>query len=85
MRRRFSIAIPFLAALLAVSAKSAWACSTCSGDPDNPMSHGVVMGVWFMVGIVGVVLTGIAGTGLFWLHRSRRIARRESSPVAGSP
>lgn len=57
-----------------VEAGPAAACSVCFGDPDSPMSRGVVMGVVVLVGIIGFVLLGVAGTIAFWMHRSRRLA-----------
>jgi len=55
--------------------EAASACSVCFGEPDSSMVKGAVMGVYVMVGVVGSVLAGVAGTGLFWLQRSRRIIR----------
>jgi hypothetical protein len=37
------------------------------------MARGVVAGVVVLVGIVSCVLAGVAGTGLYWIHRSRRL------------
>jgi hypothetical protein len=51
------------------------ACSTCFGDPDSQMVKGALMGVYVMIGVVGFVLAGFTGTGLYWIHRSRRLAR----------
>ena len=56
-----------------LASPEAFACSVCFGDPESPMSQGVVWGVVAMIGVVGFVLIGVAGTGLFWLHRSRRL------------
>lgn len=53
--------------------REAQACAVCFGDPDSAMAQGVVWGVLVLVGIVGFVLAGVAGTALFWLHRSRRL------------
>ena len=60
------IAIPLLA-----MSDSVFACSVCFGDPDSPMTKGAAAGVWVMVGIIGFVLTGIAGTACFWMVRAR--------------
>ena len=49
-----------------------FACATCAGDPNSPMTHGAVMGVIFMIGVAGFVLAGIAGTSVFWMIRARR-------------
>jgi len=51
------------------------ACSVCFGDPESPLTKGALMGVYVLVGVVGFVLAGIAGTGAFWIQRSRRLAR----------
>lgn len=51
------------------------ACSTCFGDPDSQMVKGALMGVYVMIGVVGFVLAGFTGTGLYWIHRSRQITR----------
>lgn len=59
-------------AILSMS-DSALACSVCFGDPDSPMTKGALAGVIVMVGFIGFVLTGIAGTACFWMARSRRI------------
>lgn len=62
-------------AWLALSSPAALACSVCFGDPDSPLTKGAMMGVLVMVGVVGFVLLCIAGTGVFWMHRGRQIAR----------
>jgi len=65
--------------LLLADSNPLLACSVCFGDPDSPIAKGAVAGVVVLVGIVGFVLTCIAGTGLFWLHRSRVLARHADS------
>lgn len=60
------------------------ACSVCFGDPDSPMTHGVIMGIWVLIGVIGFVLTLVAGTGLYWLHRSRRLAAVPEPGAAAS-
>lgn len=81
---RFGMGISVSA--LAACSELARACSVCFGDPDSSMARGAVAGVWLMVAVVGIVLFGIAGTGVFWLHRSRRLGdvRRIPSDPAGS-
>ena len=56
----------------------ALACAVCYGDPESAMAKGVVAGVFTLVGVVGFVLMGIAGTGVYWLQRSRRTGSIES-------
>ncbi len=59
---------------------TALACSVCFGDPDSPMAKGAVAGVYVMVGFIGFVLLGIAGTACFWMVRGRRINLSPPSP-----
>lgn len=73
MRRRG--AVVFAVAALLVSTCPALACAVCFGDPDSPLTKGALMGVYVLVGVVGFVLAGIAATGVFWVQRSRRLAR----------
>lgn len=63
----------------ALMAGDAVACATCFGNPDSNMSKGVVWGVIVLVGIVGFVLASVAGVGLFWLQRGRRLTQLDSS------
>ena len=35
-----------------------WACSTCYGDPNNPTSRALMASVLFLLGTVGLVLSG---------------------------
>ena len=51
------------------------ACAVCFGDPDSAMAKGGVVGVYVMIGVVGVVLAGIVGTAATWMHRGRRLAQ----------
>ncbi|MGB0715556.1 MAG: hypothetical protein ACPGXK_06750 [Phycisphaerae bacterium] len=62
---------------VAMFVADARACSVCFGDPESKMTLGAVWGVATLVGVVVMVLGGIAGTGLFWIQRSRKIASGE--------
>ena len=66
-------------------ADSVWACSVCFGDPESPMAKGVVAGVLVLVGVIGMVLLGVVGTGLFWVSRSRALARLEDTDPTHDP
>jgi hypothetical protein len=67
-----------VAAALLAAAPEAVACSTCFGNPESDMAKGAVWGVAVLFGIIGSVLTGIAGMSVFFLHRSRRLAQFEA-------
>ena len=47
----------------------ALACPVCFGQNDSPLAKGVNMGVFFMLGIVAVMLGAFA---TFFVHLSRR-------------
>ena len=65
----------FALAGFAVNPAVSRACAVCFGDPNSPLVKGAAAGVLVLVGVISVVLLGVAGTGMFWVHRSRRLAR----------
>ncbi|MBI4719493.1 MAG: hypothetical protein HY763_16985 [Planctomycetes bacterium] len=73
--RRWGVWLMGGGVLLAAPAREALACAVCFADPNSPLAKGATMGVWVLVGVVGTVLACIAGTSLFWIHRSRQLAR----------
>ena len=74
---RFVVVFFLVVAVLVCMTDRAAACAVCYGDPDSPMAKGVVAGVLTLVGVIGFVLVGIAGTGLFWrLEDNERHADR---------
>jgi len=75
MRRSAAVVLVF-AAVMGCSCP-AFACAVCFGDPESPLTKGALMGVYVLVGVVGFVLAGIAGTGAFWIQRSRKLARND--------
>jgi len=67
-----------LAAMLAclgalLSAQPVLACSVCYGDPNSAMSQGAQAGVLVLLGVVGVVLTGLASLLIFWMRRAANL------------
>ena len=85
-----ALAIPIgLAALLI--AQPALACSVCSGgDPNSAMNQGLDAGVLVLLGVIGVVLAGLASLFLFWMRRAAHLraqvaaAEEEASEAAPS-
>jgi len=51
-----------------------WACAVCFGDPASAMSRGVVAGAGFLMGVVLVVLGGIATAAIVWSRRAKRLS-----------
>jgi hypothetical protein len=60
-------------------AQSARACSVCFGDADSLMVKGAIMGVYVLVGIVGVVMLGMVATVVVWHYRGRRLSLTQDS------
>ena len=56
-----------------LSAAPALACSVCYGDPNSAMVQGAKAGVLVLLGVVGVVLTGVASLLIFWMRRAARL------------
>jgi len=58
-----------------MESSSALACAVCFGDPESPMTKGAAAGTIVLGAFIGLVLLGVVGTGLFWVHRGRRLSR----------
>ena len=69
--RRLAGPVTLLVAL-SMNANQALGCAVCYGDPESPLAKGAVAGVLVLMGVVGFVLLGVAGTGMYWVHRGRR-------------
>lgn len=82
-QRISSLSVVVAASLVLAAPADAWACASCFGDPDSPLSKGTVAGVFVLVGFIGFVLFGVAGVGVFWFHRSRHL--RVDSPTESKP
>ena len=71
---RLSLAILACLAVL-LSAQSGSACSVCYGDPNSAMTQGAKAGVLVLLGVVGVVLMGLASLLIFWMRRAANLNR----------
>ena len=67
-------------------AQPAQACSVCfGGDPGAAMNQGAQAGMLVLLGVVGVVLTGLASVLLFWMRRAAKLRARGEQVEAASP
>lgn len=73
MLKRFPVA----AALLA--AQPAFGCAVCYGASDSPMAQGMNWGIFSLLGVIGTVLAGIAGVGVFFARRAAAVAEEDST------
>ena len=72
--RLASMSLAILACLgVLLSSQPALACSVCYGDPNSAMTQGAQAGVLVLLGVVGVVLTGLGSLLLFWMRRAAQI------------
>ncbi len=74
-KRLLKLALPILIGLASLLlAQPALACSVCfGGDPSSSMNQGVQAGMLVLLGVVGVVLTGLASLLLFWMRRAAHL------------
>ncbi len=81
--RLASVSFAIVACLgVLLSAESVLACSVCYGDPNSAMTQGAQAGVLVLLGVVGVVLTGLGSLLLFWVRRAAKL-QAVSSRLSG--
>ena len=62
-------------------ADPALACSVCFGDPNSPMAAGARAGVLVLLGVVVVVLVGVASLMIFWSRRAASLRALQAQPT----
>ena len=76
-RRLGGFSLVILACLAALlTAQPGLACPVCLGDPSDPLSQGLRAGMLVLLGVVGVVLTGLASLLLFWMRRAANLRNK---------
>ena len=76
---RLAWGLPMLVLLATMPARPVWACAACYGQSDAPMAQGMNWGILSLLGIIGLVLGGVAG---FFVYLARRAAENS---VASAP
>ena len=59
------------------------ACPVCFGDSNEPMALATNMGIWFMLGIVAVMLTAFASFFIYLMRRAKLAAADPEPADAG--
>jgi hypothetical protein len=59
---------------LALSPSSLLACAACYGQSDSPMAQGMNWGIFSLLGVIGLVLGGVATFFIYLARRSAAIA-----------
>ena len=62
----------FVAGTLLLVPQIAGACAVCFGGPDSPPSKGLTVAVLFLVGVIVMVLAGVALFAVSMLRRNRQ-------------
>ncbi|RME96363.1 MAG: hypothetical protein D6766_00910 [Verrucomicrobia bacterium] len=76
MQRRVTTWLRVIPALAAVEAvPKAWGCATCFGASDAPMAKGLNVGILFLLGVVGFVLSGLVAFFVMLGKRSAAASR----------
>jgi hypothetical protein len=71
--------VPIVTALLIAAPRIALACPVCFGESDSPMAAATNAGIWLMLGVVGVMLTGFASFFIYLMRRAKRLAASEGT------
>ncbi len=61
--------------------REASACSVCFGNPNSKTTQGLFMAMYLLLGVVTVVLSGIAMTAWTWARRAKTL---ETERLKGS-
>lgn len=61
-----------------------WACATCFGAPESPMTQGLNMGIFSLLAVVLMVLGGAAAFFIFLARRAGRPMELEPRTAPGS-
>jgi hypothetical protein len=56
-----------------------WACAACYGQSDSPMAEGMNWGILSLLGIIGLVLVGVACFFIFLARKSAGLAAAASA------
>ena len=75
------------AASLLLGSPSVMACAACYGTKsDSPLAAGMNAGIFSLLAVVGIVLSGFAGFGVFLVKKAAAVAAEEArNPATEAP
>ena len=79
MKHRLTLLALVALALLLLSAPDAAACAACFGKSDSKLAEGMNAGIFALMGVIGSVLTAIAG--FFWFIVRRAVTHPLPMPA----
>ena len=50
------------------------ACAVCYGDPQSPMTAGLNQAIFFLLGVIGFILTIVISIGIYFVKRSKNLS-----------
>jgi hypothetical protein len=59
------------------------ACPVCFGDSNEPMAIATNYGIWFMLGIVGLMLSAFASFFIYLIRRGKAVEQETRPAEAG--
>jgi hypothetical protein len=68
-----------LTLLLLMAPRLALACPVCFGRSDSPLAKAANMGIFFMLGVVAVMLSAFAAFFVYLSRRARLAAKQEGA------
>jgi hypothetical protein len=74
--------LPAVAVWLALRPASLLACAACYGQSDSPMAKGMNWGILSLLGVIALVLGGVAA---FFVYLARRAATVAADPEQSKP
>jgi len=51
------------------------ACAVCYGDSESPMTAGLNQAIFFLLGVIGFILTMIVTVGIYFVRRNRLLGK----------
>jgi hypothetical protein len=61
-----------------------FACPVCFGQSDSPMASATNAGIWLMLSVVAVMLSGFASFFIYLSRRMKRLQRLAESGVSSA-
>jgi len=85
IRSRAVIQVVLIFAFLAI-APSLFACAACAGGKtDSELAQGMNAGIFALLGVVGIVLTGAASFAFYIVRRASRVSQLSGDEPVAQP
>ncbi len=61
----------FTGFLISTFPKLSLGCAVCYGDPNAPMTAGLNQAIFFLLGVIGIILSLILSAGIYFYKRAK--------------